>query len=99
MVKQAKINVNNVEVAIYSNDSNEDFICLTDMVKGMDGENVNIENWLRNKNTIEFLGVWEQSNNKDFNSLEFEGIMREAGLNRFHLSVKQWVEKHSKRST
>lgn len=93
MVKQAKINVNNVEVSIYSNDTNEDFICLTDMVKGMDGENVNIENWLRNKNTIEFLGVWEQLNNNNFNSLEFEGIMREAGLNRFYLSVKQWVAK------
>ncbi len=93
MVKQAKISVNDVEVAIYSNDSNEDFICLTDMVKGMEGESINIENWLRNKNTIEFLGVWEQLNNKDFNSLEFEGIMKVAGLNRFHLSVKQWVTK------
>jgi hypothetical protein len=93
MVKQSKINVNNVDVGIYSNDSNEDFICLTDMVKGMDGENSNIDNWLRNKNTIEFLGVWEQLNNKDFNSLEFEGIMNSAGLNRFHISVKQWVER------
>jgi len=93
MVKQSKINVNNSEVWIYSNDENEDFICLTDMVKGMDGESVNIDNWLRNKNTIEFLSVWEQLNNKDFNSLEFEGIMKEAGLNRFHLSVKQWVAK------
>ena len=56
------------------------------------GNGGNIDNWLRNKNTIEFLGVWEQLNNPDFNSLEFEGIMNQAGLNRFHLSVKQWVQ-------
>ena len=52
-----------------------------------------IEKWLRNKNTIEFLGIWEEMYNSDFNSLEFEGIKNEAGLNRFVLSVKQWVEK------
>lgn len=47
-----------------------------------------IEKWLRNKNTIEFIGIWEQLDNPNFNSLEFEGIMLEAGLNRFFLSVK-----------
>lgn len=73
--------------------NNSDFISLTDMVKGTEGNGSNIDNWLRNKNTIEFLGVWEQLNNPDFNSLEFEGIMSQAGLNRFHLSVKQWVDK------
>jgi hypothetical protein len=52
-----------------------------------------IEKWLRNKNTIEFLGIWEEMYNADFNSLEFEGIKNEAGLNRFILSVKQWTEK------
>jgi hypothetical protein len=56
-----------------------------------------IEKWLRNKNTIEFLGIWEEIYNPEFNSLEFEGIKNQAGLNRFVLSVKQWVEKtHSK---
>ena len=49
--------------------------------------------WLSNKNTIEFLGIWEMVYNTDFNSLEFEGIKNEAGLNRFVLSVKQWVSK------
>lgn len=93
MTKQSKINVDNKEVTIYTDGNDQDYISLTDMVKGMDGNGSNIENWLRNKNTIEFLGVWEQLNNKDFNSLEFEGIMSEAGLNRFHLSVKQWVAK------
>jgi hypothetical protein len=52
-----------------------------------------IEKWLRNKNTIEFMGIWEQLNNPEFNSPEFEGIMQEAGLNRFTLSVKKWIEK------
>jgi hypothetical protein len=52
-----------------------------------------IEKWLRNKNTIEFLGIWEEIYNPDFNSPEFEGIKNQAGLNRFVLSVKQWVAK------
>ncbi|MCD6367246.1 MAG: KilA-N domain-containing protein, partial [Bacteroidales bacterium] len=52
-----------------------------------------IEKWLRNKNTIEFLGIWEEIYNPDFNSPEFEGIKNQAGLNRFALSVKQWVQK------
>jgi len=90
MSKQSIINVNNIPVSIYSSENNDDFISLTDMVKGMEGNGGNIDNWLRNKNTIEFLGVWEQLNNPNFNSLEFEGIMNNAGLNRFHLSVKQW---------
>ena len=56
-----------------------------------------IEKWLRNKNTIEFLGIWEEMYNPDFNSPEFEGIKNTAGLNRFILSVKQWVEKTNSR--
>mgnify|MGYP002856853773 CR=1 FL=1 len=52
-----------------------------------------IEKWLRNKNTIEFLGIWEEMYNPDFNSPEFGGIMAEAGTNRFLLSVKQWIER------
>jgi hypothetical protein len=63
------------------------------MVKSTEGGSAIIENWLRNKNTIEFLGIWEQIYNPSFNSLEFEGIRNMAGLNRFVLSVKQWVEK------
>ena len=52
----------------------QDYICLTDMVANFEGGSSLIDNWLRNKNTIEFLGVWEKINNKSFNSLEFEGI-------------------------
>jgi len=52
-----------------------------------------LEKWLRNKNTIEFLEIWKEMYNPNFNSPEFEGIKNEAGLNRFILSVKQWIEK------
>jgi hypothetical protein len=71
---------------------NEDYISLTDMVKGFDGENALIEKWLRSGSTIEFLGVWETINNPDFNSLEFGGIRNASGINTFTLSVKKWVE-------
>lgn len=71
----------------------KDYISLTDMVKGIDNGLALIEKWLRNKNTIEFLGIWEEMYNPYFNSPEFEGIKNMAGLNRFILSVKQWVEK------
>lgn len=70
----------------------EDYICLTDMAKAYGADRV-IDNWIRNKNTLEFLGVWEILNNEIFNSLEFEVIKNLAGLNRFTLSAKQWVER------
>jgi len=63
------------------------------MVKNIENGLALIEKWLRNKNTIEFLGIWEEMYNPNFNSPEFEGIKNEAGLNRFILSVKQWTEK------
>lgn len=63
------------------------------MVRYLENGLALIEKWLRNKNTIEFLGVWEEIYNPDFNSPEFEGIKNAAGLNRFVLSVKQWCEK------
>ncbi len=71
----------------------EDYISLTDMVRDINNGVVLIEKWLRNKNTIEFLGIWEEINNPVFNSPEFGGIKGEAGLNRFALSVKQWIER------
>jgi len=62
-------------------------------VRNIENGSALIEKWLRNKNTIEFLGIWEEIYNPIFNSLEFEGIKNQAGLNRFVLSVKQWVTK------
>lgn len=83
VIKEATINVSSI--------NGEDYICLTDMVRNIGGSAV-IEKWLRNKNTIEFLGIWEVLNNPGFNSPEFEGIRNSAGSNRFVLSAKQWVE-------
>lgn len=92
MIKNKIINVQGTEITILQKDK-KDFISLTDMVKGFDDGLVLIEKWLRNKNTIEFIGIWEQINNPSFNTPEFEGIKNEAGLNRFTLSVKKWIEK------
>lgn len=87
-----KIRVRDTEVSIII--VNEmDYISLTDMVRNIENGLVLIEKWLRNKNTIEFIGIWEGMYNPSFNSPEFEGIKNEAGLNRFVLSVKQWTEK------
>ncbi len=88
----AKITVKEAEIAVISI-CNMDYISLTDMVRNIENGLSLIEKWLRNKNTIEFLGIWEGMYNPNFNSPEFEGIKNEAGLNRFVISVKQWVEK------
>ena len=82
-----KIDVQGTEIAILT-DEEKDYISLTDMVRNIENGSALIEKWLRNKNTIEFLGVWEEMYNPDFNSPEFEGIKNKAGLNRFVLSVK-----------
>ena len=88
----AKITVQQTEIAVIELNE-KDYISLTDMVKNIENGLALIEKWLRNKNTIEFLGIWEKMYNPNFNSPEFEGIKNEAGLNRFILSVKQWTEK------
>jgi hypothetical protein len=88
----ATINVENTAISIIQHNES-DYISLTDMVKSIENGSALIEKWLRNKNTIEFLGIWEEMYNPGFNSPEFEGIKNQAGLNRFVLSVKQWVEK------
>lgn len=85
----AKIEVLDTDITVLK----DDFISLTDMVRNLENGSALIEKWLRNKNTIEFLGIWEEIYNDDFNSPEFEGIISEAGLNRFSLSVKMWIQK------
>lgn len=92
MVKTRKINVSGSLITVTSKNKH-DYISLTDMVRTIENGSALIEKWLRNKNTIEFLGIWEEMYNPSFNSIEFEGIKSEAGLNRFVLSVRQWVEK------
>lgn len=70
----------------------EDYISLTDMLKAKDGEFF-FSNWLRNRNTVEFLGIWEKLNNPDFNCVEFDIIKSQAGLNSYRLSAKEWMQK------
>lgn len=89
-MKNRIINVKGAEVTIAIRHE-QDYISLTDMVKNFDGGNALIEQWLKNKDTVLFLGVWEQLNNPDFNSPEFEGIRNEAGRNSFFLSAKKWI--------
>ena len=72
----------------------DDYISLTDIAKHKEPDRSDhvIQNWMRNRNTIEFLGVWERLNNADFKPLEFEGIRNKAGLNSFVLTPKQWID-------
>ena len=70
----------------------KDFISLTDIVSAMDGAHSLIGNWMSNKNTIEFLGLWEGINNEHFNFTGFHEVKNEAGANRYMLSVKKWAE-------
>jgi hypothetical protein len=90
----AKINVLDKEVTIYSQ-NDEDYICLTDMARYKDPDRTDyiIQNWLRSRTTIEFLGIWEQLNNPKFKPIEFDGFRKQAGLNSFVLTAKQWIEK------
>ena len=90
MTKNKTMVVNETKVGITTiNDS--DYICLTDIVKNHDGDD-HIRNWLRNRNTVEFIGLWEQMHNPDFKPVEFDGFRKQVGLNSFNLSPKKWVE-------
>jgi len=91
MAKNKTITVQGTEIAILDQ-WGEKYISLTDMLKAKDGDYF-IGDWLRNRNTIEFLGVWESVYNPNFNYVEFDIIKSQAGLNSYRLSVKEWVEK------
>lgn len=87
--KEQSLTVQGISVHVTQR-NDEDYISLTDMVSGFEGGKTLIGAWLRNKNTIEFLGVWERINNPNFNDIEFDVIREQAGLNRFTLSVEKW---------
>jgi len=89
-----KINVLNKQVSWYSKQY-EDYISLTDIAryKNPDEPKDVVKNWLRNKDTIEFLGLWEKINNPDFKGVEFDPFMNQAGSNAFVLSPKRWINK------
>ncbi len=89
--KNRKLTVENTEIAIKKID-NEDYISLTDMLKNKDGDFF-VSDWLRNRNTIEFLDIWERINNPNFNYGESAIIKSQVGLNNYKLSVKEWAKK------
>ncbi len=91
MSKKQKISVEGKDITIIR-DSEKEYISLTDMLKAKDG-NFFISDWLRNRNTVEYLGIWESVYNPNFNYGEFATIRSMAGLNSYKLSVKEWVEK------
>jgi hypothetical protein len=88
--KKSTIEVRGTAVTVLFT-KDEDTISLTDMLKAKDGDFF-ISDWLRNRNTVEFLGIWESVHNRGFNSGEFAIIKSQAGLNSYKLSVKEWVE-------
>ena len=89
-----KITVLSTNITIRTR-NDEDYISLTDISRHRDPKRTDyiIQNWLRNRNTIEFLGIWEQLNNPDFKPIEFDGFRKQAGLNSFILTAKQWIER------
>lgn len=87
----AKITVLTTDINVVSI-NNEDYICITDMLKAKDGDFF-ISDWLRNRNTLEYLGIWERLYNPGFNYGEFATIRNQSGLNSFKISVKEYVEK------
>jgi hypothetical protein len=89
----AKINVLTSEITVQTRDD-VDYISLTDIARYKDAQRTDdlIRNWLRNRNTIEFLGIWEQLNNPGFKPVEFDGFRKQAGLNSFTLTPKQWID-------
>ena len=87
---QPKLIVGDTEIKTLSI-NNEDYICLTDMVKNY-GDDQLIYSWLRNRNTVEFLGIWETLNNAHFNEQQFDIYRSQAGLNSFNLTPKKWID-------
>ena len=92
-LRKAIVSVKGTEITILAH-REQDYISLTDIARHKDPARTDylISNWMRNRNTIEFLGIWESLNNPSFNPIEFDGIKKSAGLNSFILTVKQWVE-------
>jgi len=87
-----KVNVKGTEIVVFSKEK-EDYISLTDIAKYKDSERTNyiIQNWMRNRSTIEFIGLWELLHNPDFKGIEFDAFKNEAGSNSFTLTPKRWI--------
>lgn len=93
MDNKENIKVNGFEISLYTRDFKNDYISLTDIAKFKNKENPAeiIKNWLRNRNTVEFLGIWEHLHNPNFKLVEFDQFKKEAGLNSFILSPQKWI--------
>ena len=93
-IKKETIHAKGVDIGIYTTDFENEFISLTDIAKyrNVDDPRFVIQNWMRNRNTIEFLAVWETLHNPDFNRVQFEAVKNEAGLNRFVMTPTKWIE-------
>ena len=87
------IHANGIDIGIYTQDFENEFISLTDIARyKSDDPTAVIQNWMRNRDVIEFLGLWERLHNPDFKPLEFEGFKKQAGANAFTMSPKKWIE-------
>ena len=95
MATTKKIIANGTEISVLLQGNEDDYICLTDMARYKDRQRTDyiIQNWIRARNTIEYLGVWEQLHNPSFNPIEFDGFRNQAGLHSFSLTPKEWVQK------
>jgi len=95
MVKKInQLSVKGSDIRVFTGEQ-KDYISLTDIARYKKSDRTDdlIRNWIRNRNTIEFIGIWEQLNNPEFKPVEFDGFRKEAGLNSFTLTPKQWIEK------
>ena len=92
MAKTKKMTVQSTEISVLLDEKGNDYISLTDMLKAKDGDFF-ISDWLRNRNTLEYVGTWEEMYNPDFNCGEFAIIKSNAGLNNFKISVKELIER------
>ena len=95
MTKNKTIHVKGTEIILFQKDS-QDFLSLTDIARFKDAERSDyiLQNWMRNRSTIEFIGLWEQFNNPGFNSIEFDGIKNKSGSNSFSLTPKRWMKNY-----
>lgn len=93
-IKKDTIHAKGIDISVYTKDFENEFISLTDIARYKNSEepNVVVANWMRNRNTIEYLGIWEQLYNPEFKPLEFEGFLNQAGGNAFTLSPLKWIK-------
>ena len=90
MTSKSQIEVENKLISIVKQNT-QDYISLTDMVRGEEGSD-HIRNWMRNRNSVEFIGLWETLNNPNFKGVEFDTFRKQAGLNSFNLTPKKWIK-------